>query len=77
MEHICTVCGKRGKWSDTWSWYGSVLLMDALPQDIPKACSAECADEMRTKITLKEWRVPDVKPHGVNGYVIVSGRMGY
>lgn len=22
--HVCDVCGKRGRWNDQWSWYGSL-----------------------------------------------------
>ena len=40
QQHVCTVCGKRGGWSDSWQWYGSYNDMDA--GTIAKLCSAEC-----------------------------------
>lgn len=27
--HVCDVCGGRGRWTDEWSWYGSLFDQDA------------------------------------------------
>lgn len=39
--HICTVCGKTGKWGMDWSWFGSERDVDDGSQ-IVKACSERC-----------------------------------
>jgi hypothetical protein len=76
-QHTCTVCGKKGEWSDAWSWYGSFVLMETAPGDLPKACSPECEGKMRQKIDSKEWQVPEVKLYGPNSYTVISERKGY
>lgn len=77
MRHTCTVCGKKGEWSDTWSWYGSILLMESQPEDIPKACSDKCAGTMQQNIKSGKWSVPVLKSYGPNNVTAISQRQGY
>ena len=76
-KHTCTVCGKRGEWSEFWGWFGSIALMDTLPADIIKTCSPNCTEIAEAKIKLKEWQLPVVGLRGPNGYTVISERKGY
>ena len=42
-EHVCSVCGFSGPWTESWCWYGSWKdLEDNKP--IEKFCSDSCRD---------------------------------
>lgn len=40
-DHICSVCGKIGSWTQEWSWYGSYKDLDD-GISVLKFCSQEC-----------------------------------
>lgn len=39
--HTCSVCRKMGKWTASWSWYGSYKDLDD-GKPIIKVCSEKC-----------------------------------
>lgn len=41
-QHVCSVCGMRGPWSDEWSWFGSWRDYDERPERLVVTCSALC-----------------------------------
>jgi len=38
--HICDICGKQGRWSSHWSWYGSRV--DEENGTLKRICSEPC-----------------------------------
>ncbi len=40
-EHTCCICGKTERWSDSWSWFGSINDLDD-GNPIDKVCSDTC-----------------------------------
>ena len=42
-QHTCNVCGKVGRWTVKWSWYGSMAdLEDGIP--LFEVCSQKCQE---------------------------------
>lgn len=46
--HSCDICGKRGPWTDTWSWYGSYAALDD-GKPVINQCSDECRAEAKRR----------------------------
>lgn len=44
--HMCNICGKTAKWSDTWQWYGSLL--DEEESTYTASCSEACRQKFST-----------------------------
>ena len=44
-RHICTVCGRRDNWGDSWQWYGSLR-----DQEDGKAIIKTCSDKCRSLV---------------------------
>ncbi len=42
----CAICGRRGKWGPSWSWYGSIA---DLEDNGGKAITIVCSDECKAK----------------------------
>jgi len=38
--HVCDVCGSSKAWSESWSWYGSLLTEEC--GNVVKTCSDKC-----------------------------------
>ena len=45
--HTCSVCGRRGFWTETWTWYGSYRDVDK-GKAILKFCSDRCRKAYQT-----------------------------
>lgn len=75
-EHRCTVCGKVGEWSESWGWFGSINHMDTCPDDVPKACSEECAAVIAAKLKSGEWALPVLRAWGPHCEVVIA-KHGY
>ncbi len=43
--HKCSVCGKEERWSDQWSYYGSIEMEDD-GAPLLKTCSSACRDRV-------------------------------
>ena len=43
-NHICDICGKSGKWSPSWNWFGSLL--DEEDGVVLKTCATECRQKV-------------------------------
>jgi len=76
--YVCNACGHEGKWGDGWSCYGSILHMEICPDDLPVACSAECASVIDNKVKSGEFVLPRLRM-SMGGYCfdMVSERKGY
>lgn len=72
----CDNCGHVGPWTDTWSWYGSIALLDERPADLIHLCSAKCGEEMEGKITRGEVEQPVCHIKGYHAK-ITGKRRGY
>jgi len=44
-EYVCTVCGTRGVWGPSWSWFGSYKDADRNPRALPMFCADVCRDQ--------------------------------
>jgi hypothetical protein len=75
--HVCTVCGNKGVWSESWGWYGSYNHMDACPEDVPKSCSEECAKQVERNIKCCKWVLPLLSSGGAAGPQVTIGKKGY
>jgi hypothetical protein len=71
--YTCTICGKIGFWSESWSYYGSFAILDACPEELVYCCSESCQKIATKKINSGKWRLPII---GKNG-VIKTERKGY
>lgn len=69
----CDACGKRDAWGPTWGRYSSVILDETCPDQVPVACSDECADVVLANIESGEWALPEIDRMGR----IKSSRRGY
>jgi hypothetical protein len=54
IVHVCDACGKRGRWNDKWSWYGS--LADEDDSVAVKLCGCEQLSQKDALILLKAKR---------------------
>lgn len=75
--YCCTICGKKDSWSYRWSWYGSYLLSECIPDDIIYTCSNKCVSELDEKIHTKQIVVTEIVASGYNDFRIVKNRRGY
>ena len=75
-RYVCDGCGKEDFWNDSWSWYGSGAHLDTCPQDVPVACSPECAKIIEAKVKSGEFRLPRLKNKKYYS-VVVEERKGY
>ncbi len=72
----CDECGFIGFWTDQWWSYGSVLMVDEIPDDVPTLCSDLCKEQFEARRKSGEIEVPRVKPHGYS-VRIIGKRRGY
>lgn len=72
----CDQCGTVGAWSDSWAWFGSILLSEEAPQHIIHVCSPKCAKVMQANIDAWNVKQPVAKPRGYQ-CKIVGKRVGY
>lgn len=51
--HVCDLCGNRGRWNDSWSWFGSDA--DEECEIILKICGCETISRnMALKLLIKK-----------------------
>lgn len=72
----CDGCGKEDFWQEGWSWYGSWLHLDTCPNDVPVACSPECAKIVEERVNLGQYVLPKLRNKKYYSE-IVSPRKGY
>lgn len=76
-KYKCNVCGKVDYWGDGWVSFGSLLMGDCCPEDIPNACADECEREMLRKFKSGEMALPvidDTNPYALR---VIKERQGY
>lgn len=76
MVWKCDECGYRGRWTKSWFSYGSMIMEEVMPNEMPTLCSDKCMKKFDAKIKSGEVQVPDVKTRGY-GYKITGERKGY
>jgi len=72
----CDICKKVDYWGDNWVQYGSIIMAEEIPQDMPTMCSEDCKEVFEQKLENGEIQVPVVTPRGYQ--VTIKGeRKGY
>lgn len=63
-KHECDQCKTVDFWGDTWSWFGSLLMLDECPTNIPTLCSQTCADKFKERIDAGAVKFPVIISRG-------------
>ena len=58
--HCCDLCGKRGRWTDAWTWFGSAA--DEECEIILKFCGCKSISTTDAMILLESKRVKQGLP---------------
>ena len=72
----CDICKRRGRWAEGWIWYGSLLMQECIPDEVPTLCSDKCKEIFDARLKLEVITVRKVKLRGYT-YKIVGKRKGY
>jgi len=73
----CDECGHEEAWANgDWMAYSSIVMEEAIPDDIPTMCSKTCYEKFRKKMKSGEVVVPNAVARGY-GYKITGKRKGY
>lgn len=64
-RYRCDVCGAEDFWiARDWRWWGSYLMLDEIPEEVPTLCSDDCQSVFDRRLKEKTVEVRRVKPHG-------------
>lgn len=72
-KHLCNVCLTVGFEFRRWS---SIALDETCPDEVPHACSDDCAAEMKRRIETGEWKLPVLELRGYH-FEVMRRREGY
>ncbi len=77
-EWICDICGRIGRWDESWKSYGSILMEETCPEDILTTCSVKCWEDLNAKLVSGEICPPKLsRERNAIHYNVSIQRKGY